>query len=1024
MKRGCVFLVLWLAIPLWALAERVPLTPGSEDVTVTVLASGPDETVLRFDVAAFDRQSVDIGGESYYLLRCGKESLLHHPGEPALPHLCRSVVIPDDAEMAVTILDSAYQDFPLSPVAPSKGNLLRTLNPDSVPYSFSDVYQSDSWYPASLASLREPFILRDVRGTVVEVNSFQVQPQANTLRVYTSVTVSIRVTGPGVTNVLSRFGQPEKVDPEFHQVYQRQFLNYGLSAERYVPVMENGGMLIITCDSFRVAMRPFLQWKIQKGIPTRMVNVSTIGNTATAVRDYIQAYYDSATAGLAYVLLVGDAAQIATPTSDGGSADPTYAKVAGTDSYPDIFIGRFSAESVAQVQTQVKRSIEYERDALSTATWYPHGTCIGSEYGPGQDGNEYDWQHELNIRADLLNMTYTSVDTIFGMLAGGATVSSDLNLGRSIVNYTGHGSATSWGTTGFSNTNVANLRNDNMLPFIFSVACLNGQFDGITCFAEAWLRSTHNGQPIGAVAAYMSSINQSWDPPMDAQDEASDILLARSKTTFGGMCFNAACKMMDLNADTMGSNMFDTWHIFGDPSLQLRTANPAAVVVTHDTLISSNQEQFAVTVAGVTDALCCLSRDTILYGAAQTDADGAALIPVTGSLLVGDTLKVTVTAFNRQTYVARVRVVAAGTDLWPPNIFFTPLDNTGDPVGPYALSAVISDLSGIADATFYYGFDSLTYTSLPMTHGAGDTWTVSFGGFVPGVKVYYYLSAADASPNANSTTTAINSFSVLGVLFSDSMESGAGAWTDSVLQTGWTNQWHIEGQRTRSGTHSWKFGGTGVGADTLYAGHSYGGLISPSIVLSGPATLSFWQFMRAETSAVSFDSAYDGGAVDVAVDSGAWQQLITPSPWYNKRSRCSNYSGPFSCATRIYSGAINWSPVSISLDAYAGHSVRLRFRFGSDAAGNKEGWYIDDVSVFGMLPSGPPSPVSNLTILAINDSIRLAWSPTGAPRYNIYGSPDTRFLVESLDSTVSDTMVTLPLTASKRFFLVRASNSY
>jgi len=39
------------------------------------------------------------------------------------------------------------------------------------------------------------------------------------------------------------------------------------------------------------------------------VNVSTIGNNSTAIKNYITAQYQS-TAGLAYVLLVGDQAQL------------------------------------------------------------------------------------------------------------------------------------------------------------------------------------------------------------------------------------------------------------------------------------------------------------------------------------------------------------------------------------------------------------------------------------------------------------------------------------------------------------------------------------------------------------------------------------------------------------------------------------------------------------------------------------------------------------------------------------------
>ena len=113
------------------------------------------------------------------------------------------------------------------------------------------------------------------------------------------------------------------------------------------------------------------------------------------------------------------------------------------------------------------------------------------------------------------------------------------------MNYCGHGSQTSWGSTGFSNTHVNALTNDGLLPFITSVACNNGTFTGGTCFAEAWLRAQHNGQPTGAIATYMSYISQSWAPPMYAEDEAVDLLIADEKRTIGGLWFNGSCEMID-----------------------------------------------------------------------------------------------------------------------------------------------------------------------------------------------------------------------------------------------------------------------------------------------------------------------------------------------------------------------------------------------------------------------------------------------------------------------------------------------
>ncbi|HEY3296356.1 MAG TPA: C25 family cysteine peptidase [bacterium] len=1021
MKRFSLAVVLTLCLPMLLMAAQHVLTGQTrpQDVTVTVLESSAARTVVRFDVDGFTRDDIQIAGQDYVTLTCGHESVRLEAGAPALPRLSRSIVIPDDADMQIRMISSDYVDYTSTPVAPSKGNLLRTVDPATVAYVFGPVYQQAAWYPRDLASLRTPYVLRDLRGAVIDLNAFQYNPALQTLRVYTSVTVEISAAGYGGENMLARVRPFRKVDPEFERIYQRHFLNYDHTALLYTPVPENGEMLIICYDAFRTAIVPFANWKIQKGIPTTIVNVSAIGNTATAIRAYIQNFYN--THDLGYVLLVGDAEQIATPTASTGSSDPTYSKLAGSDDYPDVFVGRFSAASVADVQTQVERSVEYERDAQAGAAWYHAGTCIGSDQGPGHNGGEYDYVHEGNLRADLLNFTYTAIDQIFDPGATAAQVSAALNAGRSIINYTGHGSQTSWGTTGFSNSNVAALTNDNLLPFIFSVACVNGQFAGATCFAEAWMRSTRGGQPIGAIATYMSSINQSWNPPMDAQDEETDLLLARAKTTVGGLCYNSSCRMMDLNPGVDGADMFNTWQIFGDPSLQIRTATPVAMAVSHDGQIPFGQPSYAVSVNGVPGALCALSLAGVLYGAAYTDATGSAVITINGDLPTGQNVVLTVTAFNKLTFLADIPVIASGPDVYPPTISFVPLPTTSDAAGPYVLRATIRDYSGIAGAIFHYSFDSTTFNTQPMVRDTGFSWTASCGGYPAGTRLFYYVTATDSSENHNPATSPVYQFSVLGVLFSDNMESGAGEWTVGAIQTGWMDQWHVSAARSHSAGHAWKFGDTGTGG---YASHAYGGLVSPAIFLAGDATLTFWHLIRAERSATYADSAYDGGAVDISVDSAAWQQLTALSPGYNKYTRgTSSYSGPFAGRTPVYSDSLDWTQVSMNLAAFTGHSVRLRFRFGSDNATAREGWYIDDVALLWMPPEPQtPGAVTNLTIVTDEANTTLYWAPTGAPFYKIYSAANASGPFTDLEGTTSAASFAMPAHQLQRFYFVVASS--
>lgn len=628
---------------------------GDQGVTVTVLESTPQRIALEYKVGGFEQNDLTIDGRTYSMISLPGEAERLDRGLPELPLVARSVIIPENRRMDLRVTSLEYTDLHGITPIPSKGNLLRTVDPAQIPFSFDAFYAGSAWFPEQDATQREPYVMRDYRGTTVVVTPFRFQPSTGTLRVATRMVVELVDAGPGGANTLARAGALSAVDVSFDEVYRGHFLNYGMQNDKYVTVPETGSMLIICSDAFASAMQPFVDWKNQSGVPTTLVLMSQVGTTSTHVKNYIANYYNqSSNPKLAFVLLVGDSGQIPTPSSDGGSADPTYGKIVGTDFYPEVFIGRFSAENLAQVQTQVLRSVNYEKQPLLAGdAWYDRGTGIASNQGPGDD-NEYDYQHIGNIRTDLLGYGYELVDGIYDPNATSAMVATAVNQGRSIMNYCGHGSQNAWSSSGFSSTHVNALTNDHMLPFIFSVACVNGQFASGSCFAEAWLRATHNGNPTGAVAAYMSSINQSWNPPMAAEDEANDLLVQDRARTFGSLCFNGSCLMIDQYGSG-GASMFNTWHIFGDPSLRVRTKAPTAIVAAHaDSILVGTTELQVAT--DCPNAILGLADGGRALGSAVADSSGNATVVLLDTLSVGQALTLTVTGYNRIPHIAPITV--------------------------------------------------------------------------------------------------------------------------------------------------------------------------------------------------------------------------------------------------------------------------------------------------------------------------------------------------------------------------------
>jgi hypothetical protein len=523
---------------------------------IQLISSSIDNTKLHFSLPGYNLDKVQTPNGEAFIVEIEEGTSLLIQGAPDLAKITASVLIPDNSEMMLSVISSSYKDYPNIEIAPSKGNFTRDIDPDDVPYQYGKIYQTDDFFPGNIASLRQPHIIRDFRGQTIVVYPFQYNPVSKTLRVYYDITVEISALNSNGKNRLNRNSQLTTINNEFDKIYSRHFINYSayINQSKYTPLNDVGNMLIISYGPFMQAMQRFVDWKNTIGMPTEIVDVATIGGS-NAIKSFVANYYN--TNGLTFLLLVGDAAQVPASSTSAGDSDNNYGYIAGNDHYIDIFVGRFSAETLLHVITQVDRTITYELDPPVTTDWFSKCTGLGSAQGPGDD-NEMDYVHIRNMQLDLTAYTYTACDEMFDGSQGGqdapgnpspTIVSNAVNAGRGILLYTGHGSNNAFSTSGFSSSDVNALTNENMLPFIWAVACVNGNFVNGNCFAEAWLRAVYNEKPTGAIATLMSTINQSWDPPMDGQDEMVDIMVEsyanNIKRSFGGISFNGCFQMID-----------------------------------------------------------------------------------------------------------------------------------------------------------------------------------------------------------------------------------------------------------------------------------------------------------------------------------------------------------------------------------------------------------------------------------------------------------------------------------------------
>ncbi len=164
-------------------------------------------------------------------------------------------------------------------------------------------------------------------------------------------------------------------------------------------------------------------------------------------------------------------------------------------------------------------------------------------------------------------------------------------------------------------------------------------------------------------------------------------------------------------------------------------------------------------------------------------------------------------------------------------------------------------------------------------------------------------------------------------------EAGASGW--ALGSGGSGNTWALSGARVHTGASSYHATDPDSTSDQR--------LVSPAIVLpagGGALTLQFWNWQEMESYSTG---CWDGGVVEISTNGGGtWTHLPTTvmltDPYDGQVSGLSGLDG-------WCGDPQDWLRSVVDLSAYAGQTAQLRFRLGSDGSVDREGWYLDDVTV-------------------------------------------------------------------------------
>jgi hypothetical protein len=165
-----------------------------------------------------------------------------------------------------------------------------------------------------------------------------------------------------------------------------------------------------------------------------------------------------------------------------------------------------------------------------------------------------------------------------------ANVISDINAGRHIVMYRGHGSSTAWtdwdfNSASFSTTNVQQVNNDPRPCIVIHVACTNAAIDTQNdSLAEKWMEQG----PSGAVASYGATRETGTGRNHAFARRFHSLLFSGQDGPYLSIVCNVAwiLALTDLGPNADVEENWYRYLLLGDPEMRIHTSTPSSIFVT------------------------------------------------------------------------------------------------------------------------------------------------------------------------------------------------------------------------------------------------------------------------------------------------------------------------------------------------------------------------------------------------------------------------------------------------------------
>ena len=435
--------------------------------------------------------------------------------------------------------------------------------------------------------LSEPIFMRGVKVIQVAVSPYYYNQLSGDISLYDEFEVVVNVDEVELNSEIP-------LSADFNQLISSLVVNYN-SNSREINLKP---CILFICGGNSLdqsSLQELIQWRKELGYEVHAVEVSDIGSSTGAIVSYIQDAYNNWLNPPEHIVLVGDTSgsyEIPYFSTTWGASDYDYTLIEGDDLFPEMSIGRISANGSTDLANIINKTLIYEKASYMDFTgsgWYERAALNAD---PSSSGNSTIITNEY-IEELLMQNGFDDVQTNYGSGNYANWMQNQLSEGILYFNYRGY-----IGTSGFGSGNINNANNGFMNPFATFITCSTGDFN-YTSLSEDFIRAGSVTDPKGAVAAVGTATSSTHTAPNNiVQMGIYEGIFSKGLETAGAALVNGKITLYNTYISGSSSTVdnFTHWNnLMGDPVLKLWTDTPSQIMPGHPDLINWGTNYIEIT---------------------------------------------------------------------------------------------------------------------------------------------------------------------------------------------------------------------------------------------------------------------------------------------------------------------------------------------------------------------------------------------------------------------------------------------